>query len=102
MTAVIAGRGPPSGLLACWAAATAVPLVLALGFPLAALARATSLVTLSIFALVNLALFRLKGREPLPAGTRGVPRLVPLAGFLCSTGFIVLEVLRQLSAEEPG
>ncbi len=71
-------------------------LVLALGFPLAALARATSLLTLSVFALVNLALFRLQGREPLPDGVRGVPRSVPLLGFVSSTGFIVLEGVRRL------
>ena len=57
---------------------------------------ASSLVTLTIFALVNLALFALKRRDPRPADHFTVPILVPLLGFLASAAFLVFELLRQL------
>lgn len=63
-------------------------LVLALGFPIEGLAAATSSITLLIFASVNLALWRLKGRTPSPPGCFRVPRWVPLAGCLTSLGFL--------------
>lgn len=63
-------------------------LVLALGFPIEGLAAATSSITLLIFASVNLALWRLKGRAPSPPGCFRVPRWVPLAGCLTSLGFL--------------
>jgi amino acid transporter len=69
-------------------------LVLALVFPLTPLARATSVITLVIFALVNLSLFRLQAREPLPEGARGVPRPVPALGFAVSLAFVLWELFR--------
>jgi amino acid transporter len=75
-------------LLATGAVAGAV-LVFALLLPLVTLAQATSLITLSIFALVNLSLFRIKRRDPRPPGVTVFPLWVPLVGFLVSVGFIV-------------
>jgi len=69
----------------------AVVLMLAEGFDLGGLAEATSLITLTVFALVNLALWRLKRRQPAGvwrgAGYLTVPIWVPVLGFLVSTGF---------------
>ena len=71
-------------------------LVLALGFPIEVLAEATSLVALSVFALVNLALWRLKGQAIGPSPGLSVPRWLPLTGFLVSGFFALAEVLRLL------
>ncbi|MEQ9639279.1 MAG: amino acid permease [Alphaproteobacteria bacterium] len=74
----------------------AICLVLALAFPLVELARATAYVTLTIFALVNLALFRLKGRAPTPAGRFAVPRWVTLAGFAGCVAMLLFDLVRLL------
>lgn len=58
---------------------------------LAGLATATSVFMLMIFALVNLSLWRIKGRESEPVTTLNLPRVVPLAGFALSSGFVVWE-----------
>lgn len=55
---------------------------LALFFPLTTLAKTTSAIILLIFAGVNLALWRVKGRDPDPDGDGPrYPRVLPLAGF---------------------
>jgi amino acid transporter len=72
----------------------AAMLVLALWFRLAGLAGATSFITLGVFALVNLALFRIKGRDFAPDGVALIPRWAPLAGFVVSSGFLLGEVWR--------
>jgi len=66
---------------------TALVLVLALWFPLLSLAKATSLITLLVFALVNLSLWRVKHYDRNPPGVRVVPRWVPALGFLISLAF---------------
>ena len=66
---------------------TAVILVLAVALPIVPLAQATSALTLAIFAVVNLALWRVKRRDPQPPGIFAVPAWVPVAGFLVSLGF---------------
>jgi len=66
------------------AATTGVILALALTLPLASLARATSVVILVVFALVDLSLWRLLGRAPDPGtdvGAPRVPRWVPALGL---------------------
>lgn len=79
------------------ALSTAVVLVLALWFPIEPLAQATSLVMLTVFAIVNLALWRLKRRESAPAGVIVFPSWVPAVGFVVSAGFVVVAAL-QLAA----
>jgi amino acid transporter len=82
-------------------AATAVSggIVLALALPLgiAVLAQATSAITLTVFACVNLALWRLKGREPGPSEGWTVPRWVPAIGFLITGGFLIAEGVRLVA-----
>lgn len=75
------------------ATATAAAMVLALGLygRLGGLAAATSVIMMTIFALVNLALWRIKGRSPAPANVYEFPRLFPLIGFMLSTGFVLRE-----------
>ena len=75
---------------------TLIILVVAVTGGLTELARLTSLILLSVFALVNLALLRLKARDPKPHGVTTVPGFVPLIGFLISAGFVVSELMRLL------
>ncbi len=76
------------------AVATLVTWSLALFFPLAALAAVTSTLTLAIFALVNLSLWRLKAAPPDSAGLVSLPRWVPAVGFGVSLIFVALALLR--------
>ena len=72
----------------------AVVLVLALAAPMTTLAEATSAITLSIFALVNVALLRIKHRgDVAPGGTFLVPTWVPMAGAACSVGLFLASFL---------
>jgi len=80
------GRRTP---LVATAISCAIPLVLALLFPLEGLAEAASAVTLVTFALVNLSLCVLKQREAAPAGALSVPLAVPVVGFVLSLGFVL-------------
>lgn len=68
-------------------------LILALWFPLTGLAQATSTVLLAVFALVNLALWRIKGRESAPTDAVCYPRAIPLAGFAVCTAFLAFRIL---------
>ncbi|MEJ2132944.1 MAG: APC family permease, partial [Gammaproteobacteria bacterium] len=70
---------------------TAATLVLATSGRLTTLAQATSIIMLTVFAAVNLALWRLKAREPHPAGVRTFPRWIPMVGFVVSAGFVLNE-----------
>ncbi len=67
-------------------------LVLALWLPLVILAEISSLITLTVFSLVNLSLWRIKGREPQPDGVPNIPRWLPLCGFLFSACFILFKL----------
>jgi len=71
-----------------------VALVFALVMPLETLARATSLITLAIFATVNLALWRIKGRGPAPGGAVEYPRWVSLCGFVACSAVFLAELVR--------
>ncbi len=66
---------------------------LALFFPLAGLARATSWITLALFCALNLALLRMKRRgDEAPPGPR-VPAWVPVVGALLCAGLLLSELL---------
>jgi amino acid transporter len=75
-------------------AVAAVVVGFALVLPLETLARGTSLVTLVIFATVNLALWRLKARVPRPPGAVVYPRWISLCGCLVCAAVFVLEIGR--------
>ena len=76
---------------------TAIVLALALPLGIAVLAQATSAITLTVFACVNLALWRLKGRDPGAPGGWTVPRWVPAVGFLITGGFLAAEAIRLIA-----
>lgn len=76
-------------------------LALALLFPIATLAGTTSLVTLAIFALCNLALWRLKRRGPTPADVPNLPIWLPVVGAVVSVAVLTVEIVRRLSVPLP-
>lgn len=69
-------------------------LIMALGLPIVELARITSFIILTIFALVNLSLFAIKIREKRPdyRDHFNVPILVPATGFILCIGFILMQL----------
>ncbi len=67
-------------------------LALALWLPLVTLAQVTSFITLVVFALVNLALWRVKVRVPRAEGVVCYPLWVPVTGFVLCVGFIILQI----------
>jgi basic amino acid/polyamine antiporter, APA family len=69
-------------------------LMLALAVPLAGLADLTAGFTLVIFAVVNLALIRIKSRkDAAPSGTFNCPRWVPFAGLVSSVLLLVVDLV---------
>jgi amino acid transporter len=71
---------------------TAIILVMALWLPIETLAKTTSTILLSIFSLVNLALWRIKRAQPVAGNGFTVPRWVPVMGFLISVAFLFLQL----------
>lgn len=71
-------------------------LCMALWLPLVTLAKATSFITLSVFAMVNLSLWVIKGRTPECAGAPNYPRILPLAGFIASLLFLFLQLFQEI------
>ncbi len=82
--------------LAATALVTAAVLALALWLPLVTLAQVTSYVILVVFAIINLALVRIKRRTPRPAAIRVYPLWVPLAGFVTTTAFVAYQSIELL------
>lgn len=71
--------------------------LLALRFPIATLAEATSLVTLGVFAVVNLALIAVKSRDVAGGQpTFTVPALVPWSGLVTSVLALVYAIASQV------
>lgn len=66
--------------------------LLALTFPLGALASATSLVVLLVFAVINLALLVIKRKQPVAPGVKSLPTFAPVVGFVVSTGIVILHL----------
>jgi amino acid transporter len=84
-------------LLATWLA-VAIVLFFSLLLPIAELADLSARLTLAIFAIVNLSLFRIKQRELVePRGGFTCPRWVPLAGFLSCILFISADLVISLT-----
>jgi APA family basic amino acid/polyamine antiporter len=69
-------------------------LVLALAVPLAGLADTTARFTLVVFAIVNLALIRIKSRNEIPPiGAFICPRWIPFAGLASNVLLLVVDVI---------
>ena len=76
--------------------ATALVMTMALALPVETLARFTSLLLLIVFALINLALWRIQRNPALTHAGFSVPPWLPLAGFASSTAFLVYQLWYSL------
>ncbi len=77
---------------------TLIVLVLAIFFPLQTLAESTSFIILIIFAIVNLSLWLIKGRENRDRKQKiSFPRWVSLFGFIISIGVLVFQLWQRFS-----
>ena len=70
----------------------AIVTVLAVVGDIGQLAKATSLLLLTVFVVVNIALVVLKSRSNEPQGSFEVPRLVPILGALVCLSLILTSV----------
>jgi amino acid transporter len=68
-------------------------LMMALWLPVETLARVTSLLLLVVFALINLALWKIQRNPDLPQAGFSVPRWIPVAGFAVSVAFLGYQLL---------
>ena len=75
------------------AAVTVMVMIMAISFPVEALARATSYFLMIGFSLVNLSLFRIKLREPAPEDLFTVPIAVPAAGFVSCILLLIFQIV---------
>ncbi|MEO8132380.1 MAG: amino acid permease [Betaproteobacteria bacterium] len=71
-------------------------LVLALALPLVTLAKVTSFAVLAVFALISLALIRLKHRGPGAAGVYTVPHWVPYASMVTASALLGFQTFSLL------
>jgi basic amino acid/polyamine antiporter, APA family len=71
---------------------TLLSLIMALWLPIETLARTTSGSIIIVFALIHLALCRIKTHKPAPSGVFLVPKWLPSTGFLLTTSFILLQI----------
>lgn len=76
----------------------AVVLTLALGFSLVGLARATSFITLCVFACMHVALLVIKRREPAMENAVSYPAWVPALGLLCTLALLGFQVWTSLTS----
>ncbi len=65
----------------------------ALLLPMVTLAELTSYLVLMVFALVNLALIKIKRRDPEPEGASVFSVWLPVAGFVTTVSFFLIEAV---------
>jgi len=73
-----------------------ITLVAAISLPLLTLAKATSFVTLVIFTLMNLSLWRVKIIEKSYTGFR-IPLIVPVTGTFASGSFVIYQLIQIIN-----
>lgn len=71
----------------------ALILLFALLLPMVALAELTSYLVLIVFALVNLALIKIKQRDPSPQGVSVFSVWLPRLGFVTTVSFLCIELV---------
>ncbi len=86
---ISAATGTPVIATACTAGGV---LIMALALPLVALAKLTSTVVLVVFALINLALIRIKHRDPAPPDAQIYARWIPWGGLLLSVALLAFHL----------
>ncbi len=104
----LAGQGGVPAIFGRVAGRTRTPVVatalvtflaaaLAAALPLETLAEATSLVTLTTFALAHLALVLVKRRDPRPAEAMVFPAWVPVVGFALTAALIAIDLVSRVA-----
>jgi amino acid transporter len=78
--------------IAATALAGGVVLATALLIPFERLLALANALTLGVFAVVDIALWRIQRRQPAGEGVFAVPRWVPLAAAAFAVGLIVSEI----------
>jgi len=73
-------------------------LLFSLALPLLSLAKLTSFITLTIFSLINLALWRIKRRDGAHGVQFIIPLWVPVCGFFSSLAFLMFQIIYFLRA----
>lgn len=76
---------------------TLIVLLLASTGSLLTLAEITSIIMLMIFSIVNLALWRIKKRDPHPPSTIIFPVWVPIIGLVISSAIVFLKLISAMS-----
>ena len=71
-------------------------LVFAIILPMVTLAEMTSFLILIVFALINLALIKIKQKHPHPEGVRVFSVWIPRLGFATAALFLTLNVIRNI------
>jgi len=74
---------------------TVIVLIMALSFPLLTLAKMTSFITLTVFSMMNVALWRLKVIYKDHEGFT-IPMFVPVLGSVVSLGFVIYQLALAL------
>ena len=72
-------------------------MLFALVLPLLSLAKLTSFITLTVFSLINLSLWRIKSRDKAPPPGFSVPRWVPVCGFIACLGLLLFQLIYLFS-----
>tara|TARA_Y100000294_G_scaffold144689_1_gene139729 strand:- start:1083 stop:2306 length:1224 start_codon:yes stop_codon:yes gene_type:complete len=70
-----------------------IVMIMALWLPLITLAQIASFVILTVYALVNLSLVRIKMKTPKPKGVRTYSMWIPVSGFLICTGVVLFKTV---------
>ncbi len=78
------------------ALATLIVLILALLGRLTSLAEITSVIMLTIFSIVNLALWRVKQKDPQPVDIKTFPVWIPITGFFVSFAFVLHKIMNLI------
>ena len=74
----------------------ALILFFAILLPIVTLAEMTSFLILIVFALINLALIKIKKQHPQPEGVRVFSLWIPRLGFVTAVTFLLLNVIRNI------
>jgi len=71
-------------------------LFFAIILPMVTLAEMTSFLILIVFALINLALIKIKQKYPHPEGVKAFPMWIPKLGFVTAVTFLLLNIIRNI------
>ena len=74
----------------------ALMITFALILPMVTLAEMTSYIVLMVFAMVNLALIKIKREQPKPEGIRVFPLWLPSLGFITTMTFLLIELVSSV------